>query len=298
MTGKNGIREELAKKAGSIKNGNKGEEPAFSAPAEGMEGMAEMGRGKEQFNCNNSAGFVRLLRADEIECRVSVINERGLSLLLFKDARVDRKILDETFTPFGWRRTHQSIDGNLYCTVEIWDKEKQQWISKQDVGTVSYSEKEKGQASDSFKRACFNWGIGRELYTAPFIWISAENVSIKPKGDRYTTSEHFFFFFIDYNEEREISYLMIVNGKGKKVFEMGKPRKADGKKPVPASNEDIGANIITEIQRAALEKELKRTGVLMEAVLGRYNIQSLEEMTEDVYTKALAGLKRTKTKAA
>ncbi|MCI8580595.1 MAG: hypothetical protein HFH04_07620 [Dorea sp.] len=257
-----------------------------------------MGRGKEQFNCNNSAGFVRLLRADEIECRVSVINERGLSLLLFKDARVDQKILDETFTPFGWRRTHQSIDGNLYCTVEIWDKEKQQWISKQDVGTVSYSEKEKGQASDSFKRACFNWGIGRELYTAPFIWISAENVSIKPKGDRYTTSEHFLVRAIDYNEEREISYLMIVNGKGKKVFEMGKPRKADGKKPVPASNEDIGANIITEIQRAALEKELKRTGVLMEAVLGRYNIQSLEEMTEDVYTNALAGLKRTKTKAA
>ena len=113
-------KEELAKKAGSIKNGNKGEEPAFSAPAEGMEGLAEMGRGKEQFNCNNSAGFVRLLRADEIECRVSVINERGLSLLLFKDARVDRKILDETFTPFGWRRTHQSIDGNLYCTVEIY----------------------------------------------------------------------------------------------------------------------------------------------------------------------------------
>ena len=182
--------------------------------------------------------------------------------------------------------------------VEIWDKEKQQWISKQDVGTVSYSEKEKGQASDSFKRACFNWGIGRELYTAPFIWISAENVSIKPKGDRYTTSEHFLVRAIDYNEEREISYLMIVNGKGKKVFEMGKPRKADGKKPVPASNEDIGANIITEIQRAALEKELKRTGVLMEVVLGRYNIQSLEEMTEDVYTKALAGLKRTKTRAA
>lgn len=120
MTGKNGIREELAKKAGSIKNGNKGEEPAFSAPAEGMEGLAEMGRGKEQFNCNNSAGFVRLLRADEIECRVSVINERGLSLLLFKDARVDQKILDETFTPFGWRRTYQSIDGNLYCTVEIY----------------------------------------------------------------------------------------------------------------------------------------------------------------------------------
>ena len=298
MTGKNGIKEELAKKAGNIRNGSKGEEPAFSAREEGMAGMGEMGRDKDECNRSNSSGFIRLLRADEIECRVSVINEKGLSILLFKDARVDQKILDETFTPFGWRRTHQSIDGNLYCMVEIWDKEKQQWIAKQDVGTVSYSEKEKGQASDSFKRACFNWGIGRELYTAPFIWISAENVSIKPKGDRYTTSERFSVRTIDYNEEREISYLVIVNGKGKKVFEVGRQREADEKKPVPVSNVDAGAGAITEIQRAALEKELKRTGVLMEAVLGRYNIQSLEEMTEDVYTKALAGLKRTKTKAA
>lgn len=298
MTGKNGIKEELARKAGNIKNGNKGEEPVFSASAGGMEGPAEMGRDKEQYNRNNSAGFVRLLRADEIECRVSVINERGLSLLLFKDARVDQKILDETFTPFGWRRTHQSIDGNLYCTVEVWDKEKHQWIAKQDVGTVSYSEKEKGQASDSFKRACFNWGIGRELYTAPFIWVPAEDVSMKLKGDRYTTSERFSVQAIDYNEGREVSYLLIVNGKGNKVFEMGKQRKNEGKKPVPAFNADTGADAITEIQRAALEKELKRTGVLMEAVLGRYNIQSLDEMTGDIYTKALAGLKRTKTKAA
>lgn len=119
MTEKNGVKEELARKADNIKNGNRGEEPAFSASAEGMEGMAEMGRDKGYDDRNKSAGFVRLLRADEIECRVSVINERGLSVLLFKDARVDQKILDEMFTPFGWRRTHQSIDGNLYCTVEI-----------------------------------------------------------------------------------------------------------------------------------------------------------------------------------
>jgi len=70
--------------------------------------------------------MVRLLRADEIECRVSMINGNGLSLLLFKDARVDQKILDETFSPFGWKRSHQSIDGNLYCTVEDWDSEKKQ----------------------------------------------------------------------------------------------------------------------------------------------------------------------------
>ncbi len=79
---------------------------------------------------------IRLLTADEIECRVSTVNEKGVSLLLYKDARVDQKILDETFTPFGWRRTHQSIDGNLYCTVEVYDREKQEWVAKQDVGTT------------------------------------------------------------------------------------------------------------------------------------------------------------------
>ncbi len=132
MAEMNGIKEELAKKAGSIKNGSRGES-AFPASA-GAEGPATEGAGGDKGNGN----FVRLLRADEIECRVSVINEKGLGLLLFKDARVDQKILDETFTPFGWKRTHQSIDGNLYFTVEIWDNEKQEWIGKQDVGTVSY----------------------------------------------------------------------------------------------------------------------------------------------------------------
>ncbi|MCX4328882.1 MAG: hypothetical protein OSJ45_16625 [Lachnospiraceae bacterium] len=116
---------------------------------------------------------IRLLRADEIECRVSSISKNGVSLLLYKDARVDQRILDETFGIFGWKRSHQCIDGNLYCTVEVFDKETGIWVSKQDAGSTGKSEKEKekSQASDSFKRACFNWGIGRELYTAPFIWI-------------------------------------------------------------------------------------------------------------------------------
>lgn len=86
--------------------------------------------------------MIRLLKADEIECRIATINEKGLSLLLYKDARVDQRILDETFGIFGWKRSHQCIDGNLYCTVEIYDKDSGEWISKQDVGTMSYSEKE------------------------------------------------------------------------------------------------------------------------------------------------------------
>ena len=127
---------------------------------------------------------IRTLRADEVElraaqCGMTRSNKPYATLLIYKDARVDQRILDETFGPFNWQREHQVIDGRLYCTVSIWDKEKGQWVSKQDVGTESNTEKEKGQASDSFKRACFNWGIGRELYTAPFICIPASKCNIK-----------------------------------------------------------------------------------------------------------------------
>ena len=154
---------------------------------------------------------IRLLRPDEIECRIGAISEKGLSLLLFMDARAAQNILDETFTPFGWRRTHQEIGGRLYCTVEIWDQEKKQWIGKQDVGTESFAEKEKGAASDSFKRACFNWGIGRELYSAPFIWLPADRVCIRHDGKRYVTPERFMVGSISYDGNREICGLEIRN---------------------------------------------------------------------------------------
>ncbi len=165
--------------------------------------------------------IIRLLRADEIECRVATVNEKGVSVLLYKDARVDQKILDEVFGAFAWKRTHQSIDGNLYCTVEIFDKENQIWVAKQDVGTTGYTEKEKSQASDSFKRACFNWGIGRELYSAPFIWVSATKTEIRKNGDRYLCSDRFSVAHIEYNEEREIAGLAIRNdSKGIIVYEL------------------------------------------------------------------------------
>ncbi len=165
--------------------------------------------------------IIRLLRADEIECRVATVNEKGVSVLLYKDARVDQKILDEVFGAFAWKRTHQSIDGNLYCTVEIFDKENQIWVAKQDVGTTGYTEKEKSQASDSFKRACFNWGIGRELYSAPFIWVSATKTEIRKNGARYLCSDRFSVAHIEYNEEREIAGLAIRNdSKGIIVYEL------------------------------------------------------------------------------
>lgn len=144
---------------------------------------------------------IRLLKASEIECRVGSISNKGVSLLLYKDARADQRILDETFGIFGWKRSHQCINGNLYCTVEILDKETGTWIAKQDVGAAKIeNETEKSQASDSFKRACFNWGIGRELYTAPFIWIPAERTDIQKRNEKFFCNDRFFVATISYDK--------------------------------------------------------------------------------------------------
>lgn len=126
----------------------------------------------------------RDLTKDEIECRVQSVKQNGLVLLLYKDARVDMNILDETVKPECWQREHYECKGNLFCRVGICVETKKgdavfpEWTWKSDCGTESNTEAQKGEASDSFKRACFNWGIGRELYTAPFIWIPAEKCNI------------------------------------------------------------------------------------------------------------------------
>ena len=133
----------------------------------------------------------RDLKSEEIDCRIATINDKGLTLLLYKDARVDQDILDETVGHFNWQRKHTRDNAN--CIVSIWDKDKGQWIEKEDTGTESYTEKEKGLASDSFKRACFNWGIGRELYTAPFIWIPADQCNItKNAQGKYACFDKFY----------------------------------------------------------------------------------------------------------
>ena len=127
----------------------------------------------------------RDLRADEIECRVQSVKANGLVLLLYKDARVDMNILDETVGSENWQREHYECKGNLFCRVGIRTERKDEtggyagWVFKSDCGTESNTEAQKGEASDSFKRACFNWGIGRELYTSPFIWIPADKCDIK-----------------------------------------------------------------------------------------------------------------------
>ena len=167
--------------------------------------------------------IIRLLRANEIECRIATINEKGLSLLLYKDARVDMNILDEVYGRNNWQRTHEVINGNLFCNIDIWDNDKKCWVRKQDVGTESNTEKEKGQASDSFKRAGTNIGIGRELYTAPTIFIELKpeeyDIDEKTKKPKVKTKTKFKVKFIEYNNNREISKLQIVDTKNIVRFE-------------------------------------------------------------------------------
>lgn len=152
-----------------------------------------------------------LLKAEDIECRIQKITKEGAVLLLYKTARVDMRILDEVYGEMNWQRHHEVVNGNLFCTISVWDSEKSQWVSKQDVGTESNAEAEKGQASDAFKRAGFAWGIGRELYDAPFIFIQAPI----DKYDRFTVKE------IKYSKtERKFTSLVIVDKNGKERYRL------------------------------------------------------------------------------
>lgn len=177
---------------------------------------------------------IRLLKANEIEVRVQSVKKTtksvGAVLLLYKNARVDMNILDEIYGSTGWQRGHEVINGNLFCTISLWDDDKKQWIKKQDVGVESYTEKEKGQASDSFKRAGFNVGIGRELYTAPFMWINLDEgeynktTDTRTKKDKYALSPVIKFNVksIEYNKDREIIKLEIQDNHNKVRYTLGK----------------------------------------------------------------------------
>ena len=171
----------------------------------------------------------RKLKAEEIDCRVAQIASNYCTLLLYKDARVDMNILDETVGAMNWQKRY--VRDNANCIVGIWDSEKNQWIEKEDTGTESFSEAEKGLASDSFKRACFNWGIGRELYTAPTIMFFPHK-DMTPKGQeseffttpngKYTTKTRFYVDYIDY-DGNNISDLVIRDHKGNSRFEQLTP---------------------------------------------------------------------------
>lgn len=228
---------------------------------------------------------IRLLSKEDIEVRVAqtnIYNNNGqqvvkVNLLLYKNARVDMKILDELFTPMGWKRTHKLIGDRLYCCVEVYNPETKEWICKEDVGVESNTEAEKGQASDSFKRACVNWGIGRELYTAPKITIELnENEYTKDQNSRIKVWAYFSVKSIGYDSKtRTITSLEIQDKFGNVRFSMGgyvqqsqsEPsqavkarRSAKANSPAPAAYQPMSEEMYWKIVAAYAQGKLTKTG--------------------------------------
>lgn len=206
----------------------------------------------------------RALTADEVECRVGVCKQNGLSLLLYKDARADMKLLDETVGAMNWQRYHSRDNAN--CTISIWDEDKKQWVSKEDTGTESFTEKEKGLASDSFKRAGTNWGIGRELYTAPFIWVDSSDVKIEQKDGKYTTYDKFSVVEMRV-EKGVIVQLKIKNNRtNKTVFEFGENKV-----------------YLEKEKQSELMRLVAQTNSDFDKMLEAYKVNSLAEMSLTQY---------------
>ena len=232
---------------------------------------------------------IRLLRADEIDVRVGAIYEKGITLLLYKDARVDMNILDETFGPMNWKRKHVMYDDVMFCEVMIREEESGRWVSKMDVGTPSFSEPLKGAASDAFKRACTNLGIGRELYTAPFIWIPIDKVTIKEERGKKSVKDSFHVQSIHYEEEKRcIDGIVIVNQNGQVVFQRM------NLEPAPKAI-SIGLN---EAQTAMLLAELKRTGFSLASVLKKHNLTKISDMSPQLWENAMEALRKAPKRAA
>ena len=180
----------------------------------------------------------RPLKANEIECRVGNVGKEsnGFYLLLYKNARVDQCILDDTVGQFGWQCKYYQVKNTMVCSVGIYSKEHQTWLWKDNGGDDDYqAEQVKAELSDAFKRACFNWGIGRELYYAPKIWVDITAFN--------TTKSRYSVKVIEYDENKRITNLAIINDKTKEVvFLYGKEDKVAQKGDLPPKQGDTSAN--------------------------------------------------------
>lgn len=236
---------------------------------------------------------IRCLKPEEIEIRVQQVTEKGAQLLLYKDSRCDKRILDETFGIFGWKDRYEEIKGNLFCTISIYDDEKQQWIDKCDCGTESFSEKEKGEASDAFKRAGFNVGIGRELYTRIFYFASVPTKkNDKDKYDLVNKYEKFTVAEISTNEETEkIEKIKIADSKGNIVFSYGYPKTSTKVEPKKL---DKPVEMITDEQIKLLHTLLTKLNneEVKQKLYEKFKIKSSKELSKKNATTMIDFLKK------
>ena len=241
----------------------------------------------------------RTLKPSEIEVRVG----SGGTLLLYKDARVDMALLDEVVGVGNWQREHKILGDDIYCKVSIYNKELNCWVGVEDAGSSGNIEVEKTKASDSFKRACVNLGIGRELYTAPKIKIP----------EQFKNCQFFDVSVIEYNQNREISKLVITTNFGKDVVysypkntnysqtTQKAPQKRDIIKEV---SKDIGDSFVandddvmccaetkSKIQEITGKLSADRYANFKKYLKGTFNADSIAELTESQGQQLLKALR-------
>lgn len=232
----------------------------------------------------------RLLRADEIEVRIAQVKDtekvKGVSLLLYKTARTDANLLDETVGPENWECDFKVVDGVLYGGIGIYFEDKDRWVWKWDAGTESNTEAEKGRASDAFKRAGFKHGIGRELYSAPFVWVKSDKCEIK----NGKCSDRFCLTDISYDKNGDIAYLVITNEtKGVVAYSMGKKPVKKEAKPEVVSDDKASVEDLAFITSEATKEEL-------ELVMKSYKLSKIEDLTADQARKTIKAIKYRGTK--
>ena len=221
------------------------------------------------------------MKADEIEVRVGSVSKSGVTMLLYKNARVDMAILDEEFGKFGWQRKHRRDQkGILFCSIGVWDKDFEDWVWKEDCGIESYTEKEKGEASDSFKRAGFCWGIGRELYTAPRIFIKTATKQ-KQNGRGYELVNPYEF------SDMAVSYISTASQYERKWITELRLSK-DG--------EEIYCWVDPDYKVERIESMAKERNVPTSQICDAFKVDSLSGLTDAMYAKAVDMLNKTPIK--
>lgn len=199
----------------------------------------------------------RSLTAEDVEVRVAQASEKGCSLLLYKTARVDYAVLDETVGPERWACEYREVKGNLFCRIGI--RFGDTWVWKENCGVESNQEAEKGEASDAFKRAGFAWGIGRELYAVPFIWVPAsklKRLQKNPKTGRWQCFDRFEVTRID-AEGGRVTALEIADEAGRQAFRWGRLDWRPVERPKPREEKGQGSRIEDVAQRCRRVAELR-----------------------------------------
>ena len=239
----------------------------------------------------------RDLLPNEIDLRVGSTNDKGFQLLLYKDARVDMNILDETVGQFNWTKEFYQVKNTLMCKVGIninfstvnigYENKEPLFIYKSDAGDESNTEAIKGEASDSFKRACFNWGIGRKLYTSPFVWITKDENN-DPKKSHYLVKD------IAYNE-KEITKLVIINEKTKQVvYSYGNSSPKIQHEEKPQVDTQTVLKDRTELYSIVLKKYGEDVGTFNSWLSRKYGVGSLKELPDDKVGEVLAIMRKAK----